>query len=555
MAIDLGSPWGKTHAVNSCMLRIVPLRKNSTVSPRPTMGSLFLLMVAVIGAVAALGQIALHVFYFLSPRAFLWDAGIYLAMGRGLLNGLTLYKDIFDLKPPGVFFLSALSLALFGDGRLGNIFGALALLVFPLSTVLFVRPALLHTRGRTRMTLALLALLLGAFWSSFQAMEGGPWQTEPFGAVFALLYTVSLFLSSRHRVWQLSLAVIGLMGSIGMKEPFVFSCAAAALLTSPTPKEFLKRFVVPLIVTCVIGVIVMGALGILLPYISYYLPSLMLYRGWDFDPVWMRGLGGNILMINIAKVSPVAPLAFLLLVGLGLFARLQHIRMASRKVWTVLSTVLALYIAMLSMGIAGDYQSHHFVFMAPAFFALCFILLQKTPALLQARATRFAVLGLLTVLSLVFLIPTHLPDPRYAENRYREIVTSAAILDSMLDECGIDRYLSVIGPEVNIYGFTLHSPLNHSLFWQIDNAIQYGQTFLDLSIERLGQSDVIVLPKEGFTPSSEIGNDMAAYIAEAFSPVRPTCAQGMPDLPGHTLLFRRNNTPLKLEIKFIDSRK
>lgn len=32
------------------------------------------------------------------------DGAIYYAMGRGIVNGLTPYIDLFETKPPGIFF-------------------------------------------------------------------------------------------------------------------------------------------------------------------------------------------------------------------------------------------------------------------------------------------------------------------------------------------------------------------------------------------------------------------------------------------------------------------
>lgn len=46
------------------------------------------------------------------------DAILYFGMGRGLLNDLHLWTDLFETKPPIVFWLSALSLRLTGGAFL-----------------------------------------------------------------------------------------------------------------------------------------------------------------------------------------------------------------------------------------------------------------------------------------------------------------------------------------------------------------------------------------------------------------------------------------------------
>lgn len=50
------------------------------------------------------------------------DVLLYFAAGRGILNGLSPYIDIFETKPPGMFLLSALSLRVTGDERLLGFF-------------------------------------------------------------------------------------------------------------------------------------------------------------------------------------------------------------------------------------------------------------------------------------------------------------------------------------------------------------------------------------------------------------------------------------------------
>ena len=41
------------------------------------------------------------------------DEGIYLTLGEGVRQGLVLYRDIFDHKPPAIYLVSALAGSLF----------------------------------------------------------------------------------------------------------------------------------------------------------------------------------------------------------------------------------------------------------------------------------------------------------------------------------------------------------------------------------------------------------------------------------------------------------
>ena len=75
---------------------------------------LFWLLVA-----AAVAKGAYHLLsqaWFFYGGAFSGDTKYYWAMGQGYLNGLELYTDIFDTKPPAIYLLGALSYWLLGDG-------------------------------------------------------------------------------------------------------------------------------------------------------------------------------------------------------------------------------------------------------------------------------------------------------------------------------------------------------------------------------------------------------------------------------------------------------
>ena len=65
------------------------------------------------------------------------DLNLYFSVGRGLLNHLQPYADLFEDKPPGIFFLSALSLALTGDNKLYSLCSMLSLLGIVAAMVLY----------------------------------------------------------------------------------------------------------------------------------------------------------------------------------------------------------------------------------------------------------------------------------------------------------------------------------------------------------------------------------------------------------------------------------
>src|SRR3989338_10892941 len=76
-------------------------------------------------AVKLLIMLALH-----DPPA---DAYIFMTVGRGILNGLRPYTDLFESKPVGVFLLNALSFRLTGGIFLLHIIVGLGTIALPIA--------------------------------------------------------------------------------------------------------------------------------------------------------------------------------------------------------------------------------------------------------------------------------------------------------------------------------------------------------------------------------------------------------------------------------------
>ena len=90
-------------------------------------------------AVIALGKIGftfVRVLLLEAQGAIDGDGLIFTIIGRGMLNGLTLYIDLFETKPPGVFLLMALSLLMTGGERLASLIdvaGFIAMALIPMA--------------------------------------------------------------------------------------------------------------------------------------------------------------------------------------------------------------------------------------------------------------------------------------------------------------------------------------------------------------------------------------------------------------------------------------
>lgn len=84
---------------------------------------------AVVLAVVTLPILALSL-YIAHIRTDDIDAWFFLHYGRELLSGATLYTDIWDIKPPGIFWINAIGLALAGGSPVGvTVICALAIIL------------------------------------------------------------------------------------------------------------------------------------------------------------------------------------------------------------------------------------------------------------------------------------------------------------------------------------------------------------------------------------------------------------------------------------------
>ena len=70
------------------------------------------------------------------------DLSLYGFIGREILNGKILYRDLWDIKPPGIYYLSALALKIFGDSShsliiIGLLFSILFMIILYLFCIEF----------------------------------------------------------------------------------------------------------------------------------------------------------------------------------------------------------------------------------------------------------------------------------------------------------------------------------------------------------------------------------------------------------------------------------
>lgn len=248
--------------------------------------------------------LGMWIFFEAHSRLF-GDANTFFIVGKGILNGKAVYTDLYEMKPPGIFFLSAISLWIVNNEIPLTIFKLILMSGIPLLLVGFALKKLRKTTPRLLLYGTVSAILFGCGIAIYTMERTSGLQAEPFGAFAGFLYVLIIAEGSGNEKmsWpRILLASATMLLAIGMKEPFLFCLLAAAIILARSWKEFLRTFILPFCITAIAGLILMASLGLLDPYLHIYIPDVLSGRiGADqLGSLWTRGLQGWIILQDIS---------------------------------------------------------------------------------------------------------------------------------------------------------------------------------------------------------------------------------------------------------------
>jgi hypothetical protein len=151
------------------------------------------------------------------------DSGIYLYLGRELLDGKTIYSEVWEHKPPFIFYINALGLFL-GSGSGWGLWGVEV--AFLIITVIL---SYLLLRKKFHPIVSLL-ITVAAYMAAFQYMSGN--FTEEYALVFSAAILL-IFLSPQIKTLQLRhYFIIGVLSGIlfNIKQTYIDVTIAIGLL-------------------------------------------------------------------------------------------------------------------------------------------------------------------------------------------------------------------------------------------------------------------------------------------------------------------------------------
>lgn len=361
----------------------------------------------------------------LAQELFNGVCGIFWTIGRAMLNGYTLYEDIFETKPPLIFVMSGVSLKLFGNQSLGYILHTILLFAVPAGLAWY---AARRTSGRQlpafaeatvgRPALLLLAFLFGTLLVRYLSRHPTGWAIEFYGIAFSMLYLM-LLSDSKDISWKrIGLLTLCLIGAIGMKESFLLVILSGALIVASSRSQWVRGVLVPIVITAAIGLVTLAALGSLHAYLTVYLPEMFGYYVQRFYiPFILKGLVFDKVLENIALFS-----------------------------WPFLVFLLVAFVFPLFSGKSEEEQSLVWTWIFRIFLMLCIAVLSATSFLF--RTTQ----GFLVIVALFALYRLFIAKVDSARGFYWSAAAGALLMVSIRYICYVIRFFGSVftGSEIDV---------------------------------------------------------------------------------------------------------
>jgi hypothetical protein len=471
-----------------------------------------------------------------------FDAQLFITVGRGILNGLTPYRDLFESKPPGIFLLSAASLWLSNDVTFAKIVQAVSLGGIPLIMVFVAWRETISLKRDLRILSLLLSFIFGSSLALYTAFRAGEMIPESFGVFFGLLYIATISMRSKRENILYVVAAIFLAVALGMEETFL-PLLAAAIVLSPSMKWFISSFVYPLVIALLLGIVVMQMFSFLGPYLTIYLPHMVGFQIFlkthvleAFLP--MRGLLFHKLIGDFFSYSPSLVLSFFVVWIGTVLLLLKEEKSRKKKNAILYRWFIASYLMMLSVGLSGTFYPHHYAVAIPTLFSFS-ILFIRVCIRMQKKAFVQGLVGILFASLLVFTIAHQKVEYTHKVASWEKDQTfplhAASTVDDILDRCNLDRYINLIDKRGAYFAYTKHSPIGpifsqYSIFF---NGLPLYEYEFREAVAR--SVHMVVLHEEEFTG---FYHDFTTQMQDFFSTSPWPCAQPFEQPSPYMIFFR-----------------
>lgn len=468
------------------------------------------------------------IFSFELKHAYTADAPLYWTVGRGILNGLTPYSQMYENKPIGIFLISALSFGLTGDTILCNVFSCIAAVMLTVVPALAVMSLINQNKkdevdGVRKLAVALTVMLSALIVTVYSEVRSGGFQVEAIGAAFSVLFIFLVIKlkgakARKKRIVLTILAALALGCAVMIKEPFLLTAVFGALLFVDNFEDLVKNLILPSAVAGVIVILLLAVTGTLVPYFSIYIKRMFETRiGGESTAL---GRARDLLRVSgdIRNFSDLLFYLLLLFLALALLRAIVKKHSNAHIVFHVLKIAAAVFVASFCVGLGAYYYNHHFIFAVPVY---CAFIIQGGAALYEFKPGKAAARGAVLLLwGVVLLLAFVNIGNKYAGDyteKFNSLSKNAEYVDSLLDYYGEERYQFIgFNGENTFIGLTEHSPQGPVFGQDSDNFKTADTWFSQSLIEQVNNSNIVIV-KEYLSPAvnEEIKSILAADFTES----------------------------------------
>lgn len=470
-----------------------------------------------------------------------YDAPVWMAVGRGIVNGLKPYVDLFEIKPPVIFYIFAGNWLL-SDRLTPTITLQILSLVLLAGFPILAAAPLAQARPQTRSPLIIVAGLGGAVLSLFLATFTSGILVETFGCVF-LLPWIWIWVHGSHRdsyLPSLCAATASLALSAGTKEPFALVAVAVALLNLRSFRKDVRFLAASVLGAIALGHVLLFTVGLLRGYYGYLAFLFGDFLAQSAVPIWERTLDWGPVWQYASAFSGGLP--FLLLSWIALFVTDA---VAGQRPTTALTRCACLALAWLLTSLAansgGMRLPHHVCFFVPLWVTLWLLALQcfacgPFPTSRWRDVLHAGAVGLL-LWTLADMTPAREPDLNQRSD-LADSQRAAQAIDQVLSCLGEARYAFVGRNYLQPYAWTKHSPAG-PFFSQLWFFFEHNPGRRSEFIAQLKRHKVLVVSRDyqgAPTLDGETSALVDRLIEEHYRDQLPVACRG-PALPGQWRLF------------------
>lgn len=414
-------------------------------------------LIALIIIVLIVSYLITKVFYGIAAMelsgAYNYDTQLYLTVGRGILNGLKPYVEMYENKPPLIFLLSALSLKLTNDTTIGNLFELICLIItFIIPVIISAKILEKKKLGKTYCVIGIsFTILFSLMLTYFSAYWGGRYQVECMGTGLLCIYMYIIFSIDSKNIkwysWKLALAGVFVMSATMLKEPFIIVAFALALVYTKNWQDFLKKILIPFIWAGILSIILLIVMGCFKEYFSIYINNMIFNHVGNNNSPILRAFNIKKIIIETSKMSSI----FAIIIWVCPVIMIIN----EFKFKNIVKVLLIIYLMSFSVGLGGNYWNHHYVFAFPVFIAMYIFMFQEIVKEKMDDNFKFIIIIIMFLMMIdVTRLKTLSMECQYWKEEHIKGKIEARYIDDILDYYNIDSYLYIGFNDRKIFGLT-----------------------------------------------------------------------------------------------------